>query len=97
MSTATRPWAGPAVNLTGSETPVQRWQDRAACRGLDTDLFYVPDGVRGRQKTLIEQEAKRICADCPVARECRQAAAEHPEKYGVWGGLTESERGWSRR
>ncbi|MGH8775356.1 MAG: WhiB family transcriptional regulator [Jiangellaceae bacterium] len=75
--------------------PDNRWRALAACRGLDTDLFY-PEG-RGRALRMREEIAKQVCTDCPVARECRQSAAEHPERYGIWGGLTEGERGWSRR
>jgi WhiB family transcriptional regulator, redox-sensing transcriptional regulator len=75
--------------------PNESWRAMAACRGMDTDLFY-PEG-RGRALRLREEIARQVCAECPVARECRQSAAEHPERYGIWGGLTEGERGWSRR
>jgi len=71
------------------------WRAVAACKGMDTDLFY-PEG-RGRVLRVREDIAKQVCTGCPVARECRQAAAEHPERYGIWGGRTEGERGWSRR
>lgn len=73
----------------------ESWRALAACRGLDTDLFY-PEG-RGSTLRKREAYAKDICASCPVATECRQAAVRQPERYGIWGGLTESERGWSRR
>jgi WhiB family transcriptional regulator, redox-sensing transcriptional regulator len=75
--------------------PQDGWRALAACRGMNTDVFY-PEG-RGRALREREQVAKLVCAECPVIRECRQAAAEAPEHYGIWGGLTESERGWSRR
>jgi WhiB family redox-sensing transcriptional regulator len=75
--------------------PTESWRALAACRGMDTDLFY-PEG-RGRALRLREDLAKQVCAGCPVARECRQTAGGYPERYGIWGGLTESERGWSRR
>lgn len=71
------------------------WRAYAACRGMDTDLFY-PEG-RGRKLRAREQTAKEICASCPVAQQCSQAAAEATERFGIWGGLTEGERGWSRR
>lgn len=71
------------------------WRVYAACRGMDTDLFY-PEG-RGRTLRAREQIAKEICLSCPVARQCREAATALPERYGIWGGLTEGERGWSRR
>ena len=71
------------------------WRAMAACRGMDTDVFY-PEG-RGEVLHRREMIAKQICAGCAVARECREAANEHPERYGIWGGRTEGERGWSRR
>ncbi|WP_106536031.1 WhiB family transcriptional regulator [Haloactinopolyspora alba] len=71
------------------------WRVHAACRGMDTDLFY-PEG-RGRTLRAREQIAKEVCLSCPVARQCREAATALPERYGIWGGLTEGERGWSRR
>ncbi|MGH8825918.1 MAG: WhiB family transcriptional regulator [Jiangellaceae bacterium] len=75
--------------------PADTWRALAACRGMDTDLFY-PEG-RGQALHVREMIAKQVCAGCPVARECRQAAGERPERYGIWGGRTEGERGWSRR
>lgn len=75
--------------------PQDSWRALAACRGMDTDIFY-PEG-RGRALRMREDIAKQICDECPVATECRQAAGEHPERYGIWGGRTEGERGWSRR
>jgi WhiB family redox-sensing transcriptional regulator len=71
------------------------WRALAACRGTDTDVFY-PEG-RGQALRDKEETAKQICAECPVSRECRLAARERPERHGIWGGLTEDERGWSRR
>lgn len=66
------------------------WRGRAACRGVDTELFYDPDdpGV---------QVALTYCAKCPVLRECRDYAIEGHEPYGTWGGLTEPERRKLRR
>lgn len=71
------------------------WRALAACRGMDTDLFY-PEG-RGRALRARESIAKTVCSDCPVARQCRETASDGPERFGIWGGLTEGERGWSRR
>ncbi|MGH8828394.1 MAG: WhiB family transcriptional regulator [Jiangellaceae bacterium] len=89
-----------ASDLTRSPCPdcfsaQDSWRAFAACRGMDTDLFY-PEG-RGRKLREREAVAKTICAGCPVARPCRSSAAEAPERFGIWGGLTEGERGWSRR
>lgn len=67
------------------------WRDRAACIGRE-DLFYSAEdeskGVRRRK----EEAAKLVCVTCPVLDTCRQFAMESKELYGVWGGMTESER-----
>lgn len=67
------------------------WRDQAACIGSD-DLFYSaadePKGERRRK----EEKAKAICATCPILDTCRQFAMDSEELYGVWGGLTESDR-----
>ncbi|NDL60059.1 WhiB family transcriptional regulator [Phytoactinopolyspora mesophila] len=73
----------------------ESWRALAACRGMDTDLFY-PEG-RGSTLRKREEFAKDICATCPVSSQCREAAARQPERFGIWGGLTEGDRGWSRR
>jgi WhiB family redox-sensing transcriptional regulator len=68
------------------------WQLRAQCRGTDPNLFFHPEGERGRQRQLRQQRAKRICADCPVRRECAEHALGFGEFFGTWGGLSEDER-----
>ena len=62
------------------------WQERASCRGVDAELFF----------PATEEDAtpaKAICATCPVRTACLAFALERNEKFGVWGGLTERERG----
>ena len=68
------------------------WRLHAACRGVDTDLFYSPEGERGLARASRERAAKAICATCPVEAACAAYALQHQERYGVWGELTESER-----
>ncbi|MGH9075215.1 MAG: WhiB family transcriptional regulator [Acidimicrobiales bacterium] len=36
-----------------------------------------------------------LCARCPVADECAAAGAH--ERFGVWGGMTPSARGYGKR
>jgi WhiB family redox-sensing transcriptional regulator len=36
--------------------------------------------------------AKAVCQVCPVKSECRDYALTIKEPYGIWGGLTETER-----
>ena len=32
------------------------------------------------------ERAKALCTDCPIRRECLNAALERQEPWGVWGG-----------
>ena len=61
------------------------WSTRAACKGLDPSIFYPPTDEEA-------DEAKAICATCPVQADCLEHAIELREKNGVWGGATERER-----
>jgi WhiB family transcriptional regulator, redox-sensing transcriptional regulator len=62
-----------------------KWQQRAACRGLDAEIFYPSSDEEA-------EEAKAICAMCTVRQLCLEQAIAHRERDGVWGGLTERER-----
>ena len=66
------------------------WRDSAACRYVDTELFF-PIGKAGA--ALAEgQQAKRICAGCPVRQACLTFALSTNQLYGIWGGYDEDER-----
>ncbi|MDQ2722246.1 MAG: WhiB family transcriptional regulator [Actinomycetota bacterium] len=49
------------------------------CRRTDADLWFAesPEGL---------EQAKRLCARCPVRLRCLTAALERAEPWGVWGG-----------
>ncbi|MEE1619258.1 WhiB family transcriptional regulator [Brachybacterium sp. J144] len=32
------------------------------------------------------EQAKMLCADCPLIEDCRRGALEREEPWGVWGG-----------
>ena len=69
------------------------WQDRAACRGPHTSLFFPPSHFeRKDDKEARESQAKSICASCPVRKPCLQYALRIREPHGIWGGLNEVER-----
>jgi WhiB family redox-sensing transcriptional regulator len=78
--------------LPGPNADFWDWQLEAACRGMDSEVFFHPDGQRGAARAQREQQAKQICATCPVLEQCREHALRVREPYGVWGGLTEDER-----
>jgi WhiB family redox-sensing transcriptional regulator len=61
------------------------WRQRAACRGVDPDVFYPVSDEEA-------EAAKEICADCSVRQACLEYALANRERDGVWGGATERER-----
>ncbi len=62
-----------------------KWRQRAACQGLDPDIFYPASEEDA-------EEAKQICAGCPVRTVCLEHALANRERDGVWGGCTDRER-----
>lgn len=70
------------------------WQDRARCRGMDTDLFF-PDGKTG-QAAVQAATAKAVCRSCEVREECLDFAIRAKFLYGIFGGLDPEERKYRR-
>ncbi len=61
------------------------WRSQAACRGLDTTLFFPGQGEP-------VAEAQAVCFACPVEVECASYALDSSQRFGIWGGTTERER-----
>jgi WhiB family redox-sensing transcriptional regulator len=81
--------------VTGMESSVMSsastdWRDLAACRYEDPDLFF-PMGHSPATERQINQ-AKAICAICPVLDTCLQFARDEQMEYGIFGGKDEFER-----
>src|SRR5262249_37624623 len=57
----------------------------ASCAEADPDAFFPEKGGSTRN-------ARRVCAACPVAPQCLDYALEHDEPFGIWGGMTTSQR-----
>lgn len=72
-----------------------RWHSQAACRDVDPELFF-PTGETAPAIVRTE-EAKAVCARCPVLDTCLRWAMDNGLEDGVWGGLSESERRNLRR
>jgi WhiB family redox-sensing transcriptional regulator len=69
------------------------WQPIALCRGSHSHLFFPPNNAeRKEERERRETRAKSICKVCPVNAECLEYALTIREPYGIWGGLTETER-----
>ncbi|HEY5834054.1 WhiB family transcriptional regulator [Streptomyces sp.] len=75
----------PLLNVWG-------WQAQAACRGMDSSVFFSPPDERGHARRQREQQAKAVCEACPVRTPCALFAVATNQPFGVWGGLTESDR-----
>ena len=65
--------------------PTLIWRQRAACRGVDPDIFYPVTDEEA-------EDAKSICGACDVRHLCLEWALGNREHDGVWGGATERER-----
>lgn len=61
------------------------WRSEALCAQTDPEAFFPGKGGS-------TQEAKRVCADCTVRKQCLDWAVEHDERFGIWGGMSERER-----
>ena len=81
------------------------WTERGACRtelgeevaqkyGCSVvDLYYGysytdADGTQ-REHLPAVSATRHICAVCTVKEDCLKHAIEHPELWGIWGGLTQ--------
>jgi WhiB family transcriptional regulator, redox-sensing transcriptional regulator len=63
----------------------QAWREQGQCKGVDPEIFYpISDDDA--------DEAKAICAECPVRLQCLEYALIARERDGIWGGCTERER-----
>ena len=78
--------------LPGPNTDFWDWQLNAACRGMDSDVFFHPEGERGAERENRIARAKAVCSTCSVLNACRLYSVKVREPYGVWGGLSEDER-----
>jgi WhiB family transcriptional regulator, redox-sensing transcriptional regulator len=81
-----------AVDWLGSVGAFWSWRERARCQDVDSSLFFAPDGERGAPRRRREQRAKAVCVHCEVRDFCADYALANHETYGIWGGLTETER-----
>jgi WhiB family transcriptional regulator, redox-sensing transcriptional regulator len=89
---ATTPGTDVVRSSLAPTAEVWLWQLKAQCREEDPSTFFSPEGERGRARLQRVRRAKAICAECPVTSECRAHSLKYQEPFGVWGGLSETER-----
>jgi WhiB family transcriptional regulator, redox-sensing transcriptional regulator len=78
------------------------WTDSARCAEVGPEAFFLEDSdnklMLAGQANALYNQAKRVCADCPVSRLCLDEAlalehgADSQYRHGVWGGLSPRER-----
>ena len=58
------------------------WKDKAACLGLDTNIFFDKYEEDVNTRPIVDS----ICQRCPVSKVCFANGVSGKE-YGVWGGV----------
>ena len=62
------------------------WMADALCAQIgNPEIFFPHKGGSAR-------EAKAVCARCPAAAECLEHSLTLPERFGIWGGVSEQGR-----
>ena len=62
------------------------WRDDALCAESLNDAAFFPEmGASAKY-------AQRICAACPVRQQCLEYALDNEIPWGIWGGVTASDR-----
>lgn len=57
------------------------WMDEAACRNMDTSIFFPEYALRETTEPAIA-----VCRNCPVTSECLDHAKKVGASHGIWGG-----------
>lgn len=63
------------------------WRNRARCRKADPEIFHP-----SQSDTVARDEAKRICAQCPVAQACLDWAMVNDTHHAIYAGYEPYER-----
>jgi WhiB family redox-sensing transcriptional regulator len=66
---------------------MDRWQEAAACRDMDVEMFYP-----GSYDAPEVRAALAACDGCPVRERCLTEALDRGERYGIWGGTVPEQR-----
>ena len=60
----------------------ERWVERAACVGIDPELWFDTD-----RDSYERSQAIKICGTCDVKAQCLKVARKRRERFGIWGGV----------
>lgn len=61
-----------------------QWTETPACAGTNTEMWFCEDNEPGYREAAL---LKRICAECPVQKQCFDYAL-HNTVQGYWAGTT---------
>jgi len=65
------------------------WQQRAACRDAEPDLFFPTcDDFTAVENARQLVAAAKVCHACTVRRECLTYAVDSGQRFGIWAGHT---------
>lgn len=70
------------------------WRGLAVCEELPPEeaQYFFGDSEDGTPTHQQHERARLYCYTCPVQMDCLRWCVETDIQYGVWGGLTESQR-----
>jgi hypothetical protein len=71
--------------------PDDAWLDQAACKGTDPVMFSPTDWPEKQFRRRLN-EAREICAVCPVADECLEETRRRPDRWMIRAGTLPEER-----
>lgn len=85
----TRRYGGQIEYYRIYETKNTAWRKKAACLGIDTEIFFPGQGQDEQTASV-----KKICSKCEVREECLIDALEvdHAHPVGIRGGFAGRER-----
>jgi len=66
------------------------WQERAACKEADTELFFPSD--LGSRSYYDYEQINNYCNHCPVQQDCLEYALKNNIMHGIWGGKSRKQR-----
>lgn len=74
--------------------PNNDWLQDAACKGMDTEIFFPERG----DKAGHIKKARATCKECPVRQQCLDFALSFEiDNFGIFGGYTATQRRGIRR
>jgi WhiB family redox-sensing transcriptional regulator len=56
------------------------------------DVFFPEDEPNSLSRMRMTNMAKAICGQCMLRKMCAEYAVEAEENFGIWGGLTPTDR-----